>query len=155
MRYYIDASVFLNLFLEGRRADEAEEILEKVEYGEATGYVSVLVVEEVAFKLLIAKASELGVENFWNFKKKFLKDLKFRKECYKPVIKFKEYLNLMSGLAWTNATNQDYQNALRIVEKYGLLTADAVHAALALKLKIPIATFDEEFKRIPKLRTIP
>lgn len=155
MRYYIDASVFLNLFLEGRRADEAEEILEKVEYGEATGYVSVLVVEEVAFKLLIAKASELGVENFWKFKKKFLKDLKFRKECYKPVIKFKEYLNLMSGLAWTHATNQDYQNALRIVEKYGLLTADAVHAALALKLKIPIATFDEEFKRISKLRTIP
>ena len=45
--------------------------------------------------------------------------------------------------------------AKKIVEKYGLLTADAVHAALALKLKIPIATFDEEFKRIPKLRTIP
>ena len=92
MKYYIDSSVFLHLLLDGEHADLAEELLEKVEYGESTGYVSALVVEEVSFKLAIAKASELGLVNYWQIKRKLLRDEAFRRECFSPVLKFIEYL---------------------------------------------------------------
>lgn len=155
MRYYLDASAFLHLLLEGERADEAESILERVERGDAVGYVSALVVEEVAFKLLVAKASELGVSEFWEFKRKFTGDAEFRGECVKPVREFERYLDSMAGLAWVPILDSDLWSALRIVERYSLLPADAVHAALALRLGVPIATFDEDFVRVPGLSKVP
>ena len=154
MKFYIDSTVFLHLLLDEEWADRAMSILEAVERGDATGYVSILVVEEVAFKLLFAKASELGVTRFWEFKKRLLKDKGFREECFKPLLKFNEYLNRLSGLAWIHVTWEDYRMGLEIAYKYGLLTADAIHAALALKLRVPIATFDEDFKKVPGLTVV-
>jgi len=155
LKCYIDSSVFLHLLLEGDRADEAEEILERVENGEVTGYITVLVAEEVAFKLLVAKASELGVDEFWSFKKRFLKDSEFRGKCYEPIMEFREYLDKMAGLVWVPVADREYWEALKIVRKYGLLTVDAIHAATALKLGVPLASFDEDFKRVPGLKVIP
>ena len=154
MRLYLDSSVFLHLLLDGKWADRAERILEAVERGEATGYVSVLVVEEVALKLLFAKASELGVATFWEFKRKLIRDEAFREECFRPVLEFSRYLDRLSGLAWVHVTREDYERGIEIASKHGLLTADAIHAAVALRLGVPIATFDEDFKKVPGLTVV-
>ncbi|RLE89221.1 MAG: hypothetical protein DRJ46_04975, partial [Thermoprotei archaeon] len=69
MKFYIDASVFLHLLLDEDKAEDAEKILLMVEEGEASGYISPLVVEEVVFKLLVARASELGATSFYEFKR--------------------------------------------------------------------------------------
>jgi len=154
LRFYLDSSVFLHLLLDGKWADRAERILEAVERGEATGYVYVLVIEEVAFKLLYAKASELGVTVFWEFKRRLAKDETFRKECFRPVLELSRYLDALSGLAWVHVTREDYERGLEIASKHGLLTADAIHAAVALRLGVPIATFDEDFKNVPGLTVV-
>jgi len=151
VKLYIDSSVFLHLVLEGEWADAAEKLLEAVERGEVVGYVSALVVEEVAFKLVLAKASELGVTSFWEVRRRLARDPAFRSECFKPVLEFDRYLDRLAGLAWVHVTREDYRRALEIASRHGLLTADAIHAALAMRLGAPIATFDEDFKRVPGL----
>jgi len=45
---------------------------------------------------------------------------------------------------------------MEIINKYGLLPADAIHLAVALRLKVNVmATFDEDFKYVKELKTIP
>ena len=155
MKFYIDASIFLQLLLDEEKAEDAEKILLMVEEGEASGYISPLVVEEVVFKLLVARASELGVMGFYEFKRLYLRKPEFRAACFEPVLKFMGYLNSLTGLKWLAVDKDVLDEALDICEKYGLLPADSVHAALALKLQVPIATFDEDFRNIPELEVIP
>lgn len=155
MRLYIDASVFLHLLFEEKHADEAETILSSVENGENEGYITPLVVEEVAFKLLLGKASELGVGSFYKFKEMYAKDANFRRKCYEPVARFMEYLESLIGLRWVDLDRDILLEALTISASYGLLPADAIHAATALKLNVPLASFDRDFRGIPGLRVIP
>ncbi len=155
MKFYIDASVFLHLLLDEDKAEYAEKILLMVEEGEASGYISPLVVEEVVFKLIVARASELGATSFYEFKRLYLRNPKFRVACFEPVLKFMNYLNSLTGLKWLAVDKDVLDDALDICEKYGLLPADSAHAALALKLQVPIATFNEDFRNIPELKVIP
>ena len=127
---------------------------ESVERGGNRGYVSALVVGEVAFKLLFAKASELGVKLFWEFRRKLAGDRAFRRECFRPVLEFSRYLDGLSGLAWVHVTGEDCEEGLEMALRYGLLTADAIHVAVALRLGVPIATFDEDFKEVPGLAVV-
>ncbi len=155
MRAYIDASVFLHLLFDGSRADEAERILSSVEEGESLGYVSPLVVEETVFKLLVGRASELGVDSFYEFRKRYAVDEEFRRTCYRPVEEFISYLDSLRGLRWVEVGGGDVHEALRLSADYGLLPADALHAALALRLGVAVATFDSDFRRVPGLKVIP
>jgi len=40
------------------------------------------VVEETVFKLLVGRASELGVDGFCEFKRRYAVDGEFRRACY-------------------------------------------------------------------------
>ncbi len=64
MSLLIDSSVFLHLLFDEERADEAETLLSSVETGAIKAYVTTHVLEEVAFKLMLAKGSELGETSF-------------------------------------------------------------------------------------------
>ncbi|OYT48345.1 MAG: hypothetical protein B6U85_02790 [Desulfurococcales archaeon ex4484_42] len=59
MKLFIDSSVFLKLILDEPGADKAQEILEIIEENKALGYITSLILEEVSFKLVFAKASEV------------------------------------------------------------------------------------------------
>lgn len=155
MKLYLDASVFLHLLFDEKHADEAEMILSSVENGESEGYINPLVAEEVAFKLLVGKASELGVNSFYKFKDMYANDADFRRACYEPVSKFMEYLESLTSLRWVELDEDILLEALAISADYGLLPADAIHAATALKLDVPLASFDRDFRRVPGLRVVP
>ena len=44
----------------------------------------------------------------------------------------------------------------RVMEKYGLLPADALHVATALRIGVEaVATFDEDFRRVEEVKTVP
>ena len=155
MRVYIDSSVFLHLLLEGKRADEAAAILSGVEAGDIVGFISPLVVDEVVFKILYTRALELGAKGFYEFREKYGKDEKFREKCFEAVSRFRRYLDSLSGLRWVGIGEVDVLQAMEISGKYGLLPSDSLHAAVALRLGVPIATFDRDFSRVPGLSVVP
>jgi len=159
MRLFIDSSVFLKLLLNEPGADAAQEILENIEYSKSIGYVTPMVLEEVSFKLIYAKLSEaLNTKNIWKIREALRLDRRARSECCKVVRKFLSYIEYLygRGLRIENVTYSDWVESVAIVEKYGLLPADALHVAVALRLKVnAIATFDEDFKAIREVKIIP
>ncbi len=150
----LDSSVFLHLLLDEERADEAEFLLSKVETGELRAYVTPNVLEEVSFKLLLAKGSELGETSFWGFKRRFARDENFRGECLKVLASFREYISSLRGLATESVTQGDWEKSIELT-RYGLLTSDALLAAVALRLNLPLYTFDLDFRRVPGLEVRP
>lgn len=158
-RLFIDASVFLKLLLDEPGADEAQRILESVERGVVVGYVTPMVLEEVAFKLLYARASELlSTRNIWRIREALKSDENVRRECVGVLGKFYWYIEYMTakGLRVEYVAYEDWRRALHFIEKYGLLPADAIHLAVALRVGAKaIATFDEDFKKVEELQVIP
>lgn len=80
MSFIVDSSVFLHLLLDEERVDRAGLFLSAVEVGAVKAYVTTHVLEELSLKLLLAKGSELGKTSFWGFKRRFLRDEKFREK---------------------------------------------------------------------------
>ena len=70
------------------------------------------------------------------------------------MLELSKYLDALSGLAWVHVMKEDYERGLEIASKHGLLTADAIHVAVALRLGVPIATFDKDFKNVPGLTVV-
>lgn len=159
MKVYVDSSVFLKLLLDEPGADKAQEILEAIEEGKVLGFISPLVLEEVSFKLTYAKASEvLNTRNVWRIREALRLDEKVRGECLKPLKAFQEYVEhmLMKGLRVVCVTYDDWRNATYFIERYGLLPADAIRVAIALRVGAKtIATFDEDFRTVKEINVAP
>jgi len=159
MRVFVDASVFLKLLLDEPGADEAEEILGAIERGTIVGYVTPLVLEEVSFKLLFAKASEiLDTRNIWRIREALLGDENVRAAAASVLQEFRDYIGYMlsRGLRLEPLLGSDWWDAVEIVSVWGLLPADALHLAAARRLGVDaVATFDEDFQRVPGVRVVP
>ncbi len=159
MRILVDASIFLKLLLDEPGADNAQKILEAIEDGKLIGYVTPMVLEEVSYKLIYAKASELlGTSNIWRIREALAVDIKLRKQCINVVKEFHNYIDymLLKGLRVEHVDYSDWEKALHYIQEYGLLPADAIHLAVASRLGIDtIATFDENYKKVKGIRVIP
>ncbi len=158
-KIFIDASVFLKLLFDEPGATLAQQILEAVETNRVIGYVTPMVLEEIAFKLLYAKASEvLGTSNIWRIREALKLDEEVRSKCMLVLREFYEYVEYMlsRGLRVEHVLYSDCVKALEIVEEYGLLPADAIHVAVAMRLGLDtIASFDEDFRAVRNLKVIP
>jgi len=159
MRIFVDASVFLKLLLDEPGADKAQEILEAVESSRVIGYVTPMVLEEVAFKLVFAKASEiLNTKNIWRIREAMRLDEETRRACTKVLREFHRYVEYMltKGLRVEYVTYEDWRKSIEVMERYGLLPADAIHLAVALRIGAnAIASFDEDFRYVREVKTIP
>jgi len=159
MRIFIDSSIFLKLLFDEPGADKAREILEMVEYGKVLGYVTPMILEEVSFKLVFAKVSELlNTKSIWRIREALKLDEMVRNECVKLLREFHSYIEFMlsRGLRVEYVMYDDWLNALDFIGRYGLLPADAIHLAVALRVKArAIATFDEDFRVVKEINVIP
>ncbi len=159
MKLFIDSSVFLKLILDEPGADKAQEILEIIEENKALGYITPLILEEVSFKLVFAKASEvLNTRNIWRIRDALKLDEKVRMKCIKVIETFYKYIEylLTRGLRIEYVTYNDWINSIKIMRNYGLLPADAVHVAVALRVKVnAMASFNEDFKVVKEIKVVP
>ena len=159
MKLFIDSSIFLKLLLDEPGANKAQLILEMIEHNKAIGYITPLILEEISFKLIYAKASEiLNTKNIWKIREALKLDDIVRKECVNILKQFYNYVEYMlsRGLRIEYITYSDWIKSLNMIEKYGILSADAIHIAIALRIGVnAIATFDEDFKIIKEVKIIP
>ena len=125
------------------------DFLELIEYMEIKAITTPVVLNEVSYKLLIAKAGELlDTNRFWKIHKE-LKDQKFIKTCYRIVEEFRDYIDTLRGLKVEDVRIDDFNRSVDLGHKFGLVTTDSYHAAAMKRLQIKhLATNDSDFERV-------
>jgi predicted nucleic acid-binding protein len=114
------------------------------------GYIpNVLVLNEVAFKILMAELSNYSEKfNIW-VARKLLKSKEVAEKAYKPVKKYIRYLRGLERLEVVGITPKISFSSVELGERYGLLPSDSFHLATMKDLGIKfIATDDSDFKRV-------
>jgi len=147
---FIDANIFLFHALDEPRYGEASTLfLERVERGEINAVINVLVLNEVAFKILMAELSNYSEKfNIW-IARKLLKSEEVAEKAYKPVKKYIAYLKGLERLEVVGITPRIAFSSVEFGERFGLLPSDSFHLATMKELGIKfIATDDSDFKRV-------
>jgi len=156
---FLDASPLLAVLLDMEKADQCEAILSGIEVNQIKAVTTSHVLEETAFKLTFAKASEiLQTKNVWKIREELKTDGPLRKECHKTLRAFLDYVETLcfGGLRVMEVQEEDIFNIPRIFEETGLLTADCLHLAVIRRLNInSIATLDEDFRKVKELTVLP
>ena len=143
MKVFFDSNVFLK-YLAG--IEDAKRLVDSVERGEWRGYINDIVISEVIYGYL---RLALNVSRY-----------KLRKYVVKYTNKVKEIIEqdiypLFIGFEHL-PTNIGIDDLIEHMTKYRLLSNDALIVATCRAYSIEnIATFDEDFKRVPWLKVIP
>ena len=79
-------------------------------------------------------------------------------KCIKVIETFYKYIEylLTKGLRVEYMTYNDWINSIKIMRDYGLLPADAIHVAVALRVKVnAMASFNEGFRVVKEIKVVP
>ena len=140
---FIDSNVVIRYFA-GDRA--AKGLLEPIIYGDAQGYINNIVFSEVLFVLIKLLAGRKAYE------------LKKNPEIVKNIFdKIRDYIQFLQQYFYELEINEEIkQLASEVIRNHGLLPNDSLIAATCKHYGIStIATFDDDFKRIPWLKVVP
>ena len=147
---FIDANIFIYVSQsEPVYGRACIDFLERVEYMEIKAITTPAVLNEVSYKLLIAKAGKLlDTDRFWKIHEK-LKDQKFIRICYGIIEEFRDYIDTLYGLRVEDVQVDDFNRSVDFGSKFGLITTDSYHVAVMERLGIKhIATNDSDFERV-------
>ena len=140
MKVFFDSNVFLK-YLAG--VEEAKKLLDKVEYSEWRGYVNDVVISEVVYGYL-RLALNISRYRLREYIVKYIDRVGelLEQDVYPLFVNF-EHLPTIIGI----------DALLKYIIKYKLLPNDALIVATCKTYDIKdIATFDEDFTRVPWLR---
>lgn len=147
LKVYIDTNIF-HLYLREPQGptQSLHTLLEKVEKGEAQGYTSTLVLDELLYKLLLKKIEE-------PYGEKPFKILKNNRKAVQAATSYArkglEIVLAIENLEILPVKTEHLQAAAHIMEKYSLLPRDAVHIAVMRENNIQdIASADTDFDTI-------
>jgi Predicted nucleic acid-binding protein, contains PIN domain len=149
---FIDANIFLHHAFDANVI--SVEFLKKVESSNLKAYTSALVMEEVIFKLIMQSASNFLDRVTLQSVKLLLKDPKNREKVFKPVVEYREYIDMLKdfGLTVLDLTDKDTAVAIQKAKTYGLITADAAHIAVMERKKITnLSSSDGDFKGVDNI----
>ncbi len=156
---FLDASPLLAVFLNIEKADQCEAVLSGIEVDQTKAATTPHVLEEAAFKLILAKASEITqTKDVWRIREELGTDGSLRQECHKTLKTFTDYVETLrfGGLRVVEVQEEDIFSIPRIFEETGLLTADCLHLTVIRRLNIKsIATLDKDFRRVRGLTVLP
>jgi predicted nucleic acid-binding protein len=144
---YIDANIFLFIAFEEKHFEESKIFLKRVHKKEVNGFVSIVVLDEVLFKLIQAEASV-------TFKIPLHSTVQFLKKNQDKIQELTKCWNAIEKILSLNITILDAPKDFRFVmnncKEYKLMTRDSLHVSVMKSNGIQhIATNDGDFKRVP------
>jgi predicted nucleic acid-binding protein len=143
---FIDANIFLHHAFGSN--DASMEFLKRVETENIRAYTSALVMEEVAFKLVMQSASNFVEKINLDKLKRYLTDSGNRGKALGPVKKYMGYIQVLRdmGLKIVDLTGGDITVAIEKAATNGLITADGAHLSVMERKGIKhIASSDQDF----------
>ncbi len=144
---YLDANIFLFIAFEEKHFEESKNFLKRVHKKEVNGFVSIVVLDEVLFKLIQAEASvifKIPLHATVQFLKKNPDKIQELTKCWNALEKI-----LSLNLAILDAP-KDFRLVMNNCREYKLMTRDALHVSVMKSNGIThITTGDEDFKRVP------
>lgn len=143
---FIDANVFLHHAFGSN--DVSMQFLKRVEHENIRAYTSALVLEEVAFKLVMQSASNFVEKINLDKLKCFLAIAENRAKALDPVKKYMGYIHTLRdmGLKIVDLTGGDISVAIEKAATSGLITADGAHLSVMERKGIKhIASSDQDF----------
>ncbi len=146
---FLDTNIIYNFLFETELSDKAEEVI-RGWYREGLA-ISMVVLNELLYVvgLRIAR-SEYGIEGRFSFKR-FIARHGYPAKAIDRVLGFVKDFRVA-----VLPDFQDYRELVEVVKSYRLAPSDAQIALTCRYYGInTIATFDEDFKRIPWLRVVP
>jgi predicted nucleic acid-binding protein len=156
---FLDASPIIALMLGTSEADRSEILLGSIESGRRRAITTPNALEEAAFKLVFAKASEtLGERNPWRIRDALKKDAKLRHACGETLERLTGYVRTLEkgGLTITEVHGEDFHKLPRMFRENGLLTADCLHLIVMDRLGLKeIGSLDSDFQQVKHVTVIP
>ena len=148
---FVDANVPLAVILNEKRSAKVEAFLRRVAAREITAVTSVVVINEVFHRTLVAETCELFSVSYSAALRR-LKDAPsaFRGlfKCYEATDDFMRLCDQVLAL-----DQETLKRALRLSKDHGLLINDATHVALMVNRSLMhMASFDRDLKRVPFLK---
>jgi predicted nucleic acid-binding protein len=143
---YIDANIFLFVAFKQKYIEDCKDFLKKICEKEINGFFSLVVLDEVLFKLIQAEASG-------KFKIPMNSTVQFLKENPDKITELSKCWDALSRILSLNITildvPKDFQLVINSCREYKLMTRDALHISVMKMNGIShIATADGDFKRV-------
>lgn len=153
---FVDANIFLfHAFAHPQHGDAACRFLERVELAEVNAVTSVLVENEVLFKILLQEAAQwLDHPTPWTMRRLLQKDPTFSQRVYGPAQQYLGYIEALTykGLTLVDITVDETRRAVDLGRQIGLLITDATHVATWQAHGIVhVATDDEDLWHVPNV----
>lgn len=149
---FIDANIFLHHAF--GMNDVSIGFLKRVEDIKVKAFTSVLVLEEVFFKLLLQQASNFFEKPTVKKLKSFLKDEAKRSEIFAPLSQYQDFITILklSGLRIIEVKSTDVDIALHLSKRWGIVTADAFHLAVMKRKRLThLASDDTDFEMVQEI----
>jgi predicted nucleic acid-binding protein len=146
---FIDANIFLNIVLgTGKDAAACTRFLEDADAGIFPSATSVIVLNEVLHRLLIASVvSSSGIDP-----ESAVRQMKLHPELVREAENVREVMEDIRSIrpmVVYGITPQTFERSLAVMQEWGLLGNDALHVACMEEHSIEIiATYDRDFSRV-------
>jgi hypothetical protein len=146
---FIDANIFLNVVLgAGKEATACTRFLEDADAGHFPCATSVIVLNEVLHRLLIASV----VRNSGIPPESAVRQMKLHPELIRDARTVHEVMEDIRSIRPMNVygiSKKTFERSLSVMQEWGLLGNDALHVACMEEHSIDIiATYDRDFSRV-------
>jgi hypothetical protein len=152
---FIDANIFLTIIFEApNAATPSVQFLEHIHNGVIYGATSVIVLNEIVHRLLVAevvRGAHISAESAVSFLKSHPQYIQDASTVWNLIDDIRKIQNLkIYGIS-----ENTFALTIEVMRRSGLLSNDALHIACMKENSIDtIATYDRDFERIPQIKIL-
>ena len=152
---FIDANIFLNTILgAGKESESCARFLEMADAGDFPSATSVIVLNEVLHRLLIAsivKSSGVGSDSAVHHMKLHPEQVRDAGTVWEVM----DDIRSIRSMKIYGISLATFERSLAIMQEWGLLGNDALHIACMEEHSIgAIATYDRDFSRVSGIKCL-